>query len=49
VTGLLWTGKATAMLSPRPPAWARIHHRCRRAGPWNWLLGYCRWRCAGGC
>jgi hypothetical protein len=32
VMGLLWTGKATAMLSPRHPGMGRIHHRWDRSG-----------------
>jgi probable Rubsico expression protein CbbX len=47
-TDKVWTGKATVMLSPKPSRAGRIH-RCRDgSGAWNWELGYCRWRCAGG-
>ncbi len=36
--GLLWTGKATAMLSPRHSGMGRIHHRWDRSGAGNWAL-----------
>src|SRR6266516_6308557 len=36
--GLLWTGKATAMLSPGHSGMGRIHHRWDRSEAGNWEL-----------